>query len=114
KLRGAAERVARILAPEVRAHDEPVRIGRGQILGGVDGDVDAPVEQRLLELLDEDAAGADLAERTGAVTVAGGRDRHEHELDAGRPQRRKRALGLSEGEPTAATADADEHRRVVS
>jgi len=38
----------------------------------------------------------------------------EHELDAGRPQGRDGALGLGEREPTAATADADEHRSIVS
>ena len=39
------------------------------------------VEQRLLELLHEDAARADLAERLRPVAVAGGRDRHERDLD---------------------------------
>ena len=38
---GAAQRVARIVALEVRADDEAVRIGRGHVLGRVHGDVDA-------------------------------------------------------------------------
>ena len=38
---------------------------------------------RLLELLDEDAARADLAERAPAIAVAGRRDRDERDLDAG-------------------------------
>ena len=41
---------------EVGADGQPGRVGRGHVLRGVDGGVDAPVEQGLLELLDEDAA----------------------------------------------------------
>ena len=66
----------------VGADGQPVRVGRGHVLGGVDGDVDAPREQCLLELLDEDAALADLAERLRPVAVARGRDRHQRDLDA--------------------------------
>src|SRR3954452_8978664 len=109
-----AERVAGVLPAGIGADHEPVGIRGSQILGGVDGDVDPQLEQRLLELLDEDAAGADLAERSRAVAITGRRDRDERKLDAGRPQRGERALGLGEREPTAATADADEHRPVAS
>ena len=84
-------------------------IRRRHVLRGVHGDVDAAVEQRLLELLDEDAARADLAERPRTVAVARGRDRDERDLDAGRAQPRGSELGLREGEPTAAGADADQH-----
>ena len=45
---------------------EPRRVRRGHVLRGVDGDVDPPGEQRLLELLDEDAALTDLAERASS------------------------------------------------
>ena len=114
QLRGTAERVPRILPAEIRADHQPLRIRGGEVLGGVDGDVDPPLEQRLLELLHEDAARADLAERARAVAVAGRRDRDEHELDAGRPQGGEGALGLGERELTAATADADEHSPVAS
>jgi hypothetical protein len=109
-----AERIAGILTAEVGADREPLRVRGRQVLRRVNGDVDPPFEQRLLDLLDEDSAGADLAERTRAVAIAGRRDRHERKLDAGRPQRREGALGLGEREPTAATADADEHRPIVS
>ena len=68
-----------------------------------------PLEQRLLELLDEDAALADLAERPRPVAVAGGRDRHERDLDPGPAQPLDRELGLGEREPTAAGADANQH-----
>ena len=105
----AAERVARILSRRVGADREPVGVRRRHVLGGVDGDVDPPFEQRLLELLHEHAAGADLAERLRAVAVARGRDRHERDLDPGPAQRGRRALGLGEREPTAAGADAKQH-----
>ena len=65
-LRRSAQRVTRILTLEVRADGQPVGVGRGHVLRGVHCDVDASVEQRLLELLDEDAARADLAERAPA------------------------------------------------
>ncbi len=94
---------------QVRADGEPVRVRRGHVLRGVDGDVDPPGEQRLLELLDEDAARADLAERPRPVAVAGRRDRDERDLDARAPQPLRRLLGLREREPTAAGADAYEH-----
>ena len=81
---GTAERVARVVAREVGADGQPGRVGRGHVLRRVHGDVDPPVEQRLLELLDEDAAVADLAERAAAVAVAGGRDRDERDLAPGR------------------------------
>ena len=86
---GADERVARVVALEVRAHGEAGRVGRGHVLGGVYGDVDPVGEQRLLELLHEDAALADLPERAGAVAVAGGRDRQERDLVAGPAQVRR-------------------------
>ena len=67
---GAAERVARVLPREVRADGEAGRVRRGHVLRRMDRGVDPPLEQRLLELLDEHAALADLA-RTGC----GGRGR---------------------------------------
>ena len=85
----AAERVARILALEVGADREAVVVGRSHVLRRVDGNVDATLEQRLLELLDEDAALADLPERPRAITVARRRDRDERDLDA-RPRRPER------------------------
>src|SRR5581483_9130766 len=78
----SAERVPRILAPEKSADRQTFRVRCGQVLRGMDGDVDPPLEQRLLEFLDEDAARADLAEGTRAVAVTGRGDGHERELDA--------------------------------
>ena len=68
-----------------------------------------PPSKRLLELLHEDAAGADLAERLRPVAVAGRRDRDERDLDPGPAQPLDGLLCLGEREPTAARADADEH-----
>src|SRR5207247_6162498 len=99
-----AERIARILAFEIRAYGEPLRVRRGHVLGGVDGDVDPPREQRLLDFLDEDASCPDLAERLRAVLVARGRDRHERDLDAVAAQPPGRELGL--GRREAATPAA--------
>ena len=105
----AAERVPRILPLEVGADGEPLRVGRGHVLRRVDGDVDPAFEQRLLELLDEDAARADLAERLRPVAVAGGRDRHERELEPGPAQPLDRELGLRQREPATPRADPEEH-----
>ena len=75
----------------------PVGVGRGHVLRRVDGDVDAPGEERLLDLLDEDAARADLAERRSAVAVARGRDRDERDLDARRRAARPRPARPASG-----------------
>src|SRR5437764_11121670 len=102
---GAAERVARILALEVRPDRKPFRVRRGHVLRGMDGDVDPAGEERLLDLLDEHAPRADLAERLRAVLVAGRRDRHERDLDAVTAQTVGRELGLRQREAATATAD---------
>src|SRR6266516_2111483 len=109
QLRGAAERVTRVLALEVCPDREAFRIGGRHILGGVNGDVDASVEQRLLELLDEDAASPDLTERAGAIAIPRGRDGYERDLDTRPSQPGRCQLGLREREPTAAGTDADQH-----
>ena len=75
----------------------------------MNGDVDPPLEQRLLELLDEDPPLADLAERPRPIAIAGGRHRHERELETRAAQPSDRQLRLGEREPTAAGADANQH-----
>ena len=77
----AAEGVPRILARQVRADGQTVRVRRRHVLGGVDGGIDPPGEERLLDLLDEDAALADLPERLRAVPVARGRHRDDGDVD---------------------------------
>jgi hypothetical protein len=80
---GAAEGVARIIAGQVGADGEVVRECGRHVLRRVNGEVDATGEERLLDLLDEDAPLADLAERLRPVTVAGGRDRNECHVHVG-------------------------------
>ena len=104
-----AERVTRVLARRVSADDQAGHVGRRHVLRGVDGDVDPALEERLLELLHEHAAAADLAERARPVAVARGCDRNQGDLDPRPSQRLDRALGLGEREPTAARADANQH-----
>src|SRR5207247_6362776 len=78
--------------------------------GRVHGDVDAPPKERLLDLLDEDAAVADLPERPLTVAVTGCRDRDEGDLDARPAQRLRRPARLRQREPRTARSDANEHR----
>ena len=105
----AAERVARVVAHEVGADGQPGRVTRGHVLRGVDGGVDPPVEQGLLELLDEDAAVADLAEGATSVAVAGGRDRHERDLPPRGTEPLGDQRGLRQREPAAAGAEPEKH-----
>ena len=114
KTHGPAERVAGILARRIGPDGKAFGVGRGHVLGRVDGHVDPTREQGFLELLDEDAALADLPERLRPVAVARGRDRDERDLDPvsttrRSAQRRGGTLRLGEREPTAARPDADEH-----
>ena len=109
QLAGAAERVARILSLQIRADRKAFGIRGGHVLRGVHGNVDAAVEQRLLQLLDEDATRSDLAEGARTIAVARCRDWHERDLDTRRAQPRRSELGLREREPTAAGTDADQH-----
>ena len=69
----------------------------------MDSDVDPAGEQRLFDLLDENAAGADLAEGLRTVTVANGRDGNESDVQVGirPPQSLRGELRLDQGEPTS-------------
>ena len=87
----------------------PVGIRRGHVLRGVDGNVDAAVEQCLFQFLDEDTTRTDLTEGARTIAVARCRDRNERDLDTRRAQPRCSELGLRECEPTAAGTDADQH-----
>ena len=68
----------------------------------MDGYVDTAGKQRLLDLLDEDPARADLAERSLAIAIAGGGDRDKRHFDARAAQPHCRQLGLRQGELRAA------------
>src|SRR5207247_9764392 len=58
ELAGAAQGVARIITLEVRTYGEAFGIRGRHVLGRVHGDVHATCEERLFELLHEDAARA--------------------------------------------------------
>ena len=66
-------------------------------------------EERLLQLLDEHASGADLPEGARSITVSGGGHRYEGDLDARPAERLDRLLGLRQREPTTARPDAQQH-----
>jgi hypothetical protein len=109
QVRGATERVARVLPLQIRPNRKAFGIGRRHVLRGMHRDVDAAVEQRLLQFLDEDATRSDLAERTRPVPIARRGDGNERDLDARPAQPGRSELGLREREPTAAGTDADQH-----
>src|SRR3712207_9308579 len=69
-----------------RSHREAAVVRRRHVLCRMDRDVDPAVEERLLDLLHEDAAFADLAEGTRAVAVARRRDRDERDVELGRSE----------------------------
>ncbi len=105
------EGVAKVLARQGGADGDPVRQKRRQILGGMDGDVDPAGEERLVDLLGEQALAAGLGERTVGDPVAGGADRHDRERRLIEAERRREAApclrGLGECERAAAGADPD-------
>ena len=59
------------------------------------GEVDAPIEQRLLDFLREQALAADLGEQAGLHAVPGRADRHEFERAVGGK------LGMGGAQPVA-------------
>ena len=101
--------VSRILARrERREHEAPRALG-GQVLQAVDGQVHAPVQERLLDLLHEEALAADLGQMRRGEPVARGADRHQLDVEARprAPETRRDLLGLAERQLAAARADAD-------
>ena len=81
---------------------------RGHVLGGVHGDVDAPVEQRLLDLLGEEALAAGFRKRPVLDAVATGRDDLDGEGVLGhsvrRHQQRPHLVRLCQRQRAAASA----------
>ena len=73
-VRAQDQRVARILAPQrAGEHDAGRQLGL-QVLQAVHREVDAAVEQRLVDLLGEQALAADLRQAAVLHRVAGGAD----------------------------------------
>ena len=107
------QRVARILARQHRADDEP----RGQpcrhVLHRMHRAVDAAVEQRFLDLLGEQALAADLHQLAVLHGVAGGLDRHDlnivrsAKIGMGRRQAVAHHPRLHQRQRTPARTDAD-------
>ncbi len=105
--------VARVLARQdggdLQALGQPGR----HVLHGVHRDVDAPLEQRLLDLLGEQALAADLGERAVLHRVAGGLDdddldrRRLGQLAVHRGEARAHLTGLGERQGAAARTQAN-------
>ena len=75
----------------------PARQHRLHVLQRMHREVDAAVEQRLLDLLGEQALAADLGEQAGLHAVAGRADRHQFERPVGRQARdARRAAGRAQ------------------
>ena len=68
------QRVARILARQRRGEDDRLRQPRRQVLDRMHRQIDPPVQQRLVDLLGEQALAADLGQRPVEDPVAGGLD----------------------------------------
>ena len=83
------QHVACIFARQEGGDHQPGRLRRRHVLHAVHGDVDAARQQRLLDLLDEQALAAGLGQRPVLDGIAGGLDGDD--LDGiGRGQRRHR------------------------
>src|SRR5690606_11102997 len=95
-----------------REHDGNVQGFRQldrHILHRMEREIRAAVEQRLLELLDEETLAADLRERTVEEHVAGGLDRNERDVERGlaAPEQIADVARLPQRELAAARRDAD-------
>ncbi len=86
-------------------HDELGRRLRRQILERVHGELDALLDERLLDLAHEHALRADRAEQRRLILVAGGLDDHELHVEAGLAQARGHGAGLRAREVRAARAE---------
>ena len=100
-------RIARVGTLQTRGEAQAVDVLTGEILGGVDRHVDATVAQRLLELAREDAAPADLRERTARIAVALGGERHDRDLVTELAQRGRRHVRLRHRQSRRARPDAE-------
>jgi hypothetical protein len=114
----ADERVAHILARQTRGKHQPVRQHRRHVLGGMHREVDRTAEQRLLDLLGEQALAARLAQRAILDAIARGADRDDLDRVLVPPmrssERRARQARLRQRERTAARSDANRLRQGTS
>jgi hypothetical protein len=75
----------------------------------VDRQVDPAVEQRILDLSNEQPLAADVTEASFGPAVALRADRNQNSVDATNPQLVGHPPGLSEREGTAARAQPERH-----
>ena len=106
------ERVARVLARQEAGQRHAVGQGGRQVLGRMDGEVDAAVEQGGIDFLGEQTLAASLGERPILDDVAAGAndgDRDARLVPAvGGGETAARLLRLGEGERRAARAEGEE------
>src|SRR5215212_1394037 len=74
----------------------------------MDGEVNLPGQERLVELAGEHVAPVYDGERDVRVVLAGGLDDPDLDFEARRPQHPGAAVGLPEGEPGAPRPQDDE------
>ncbi len=103
------ERVAGIRPRQRGRHGEAVRQHRRHVLGAVYRDVDLVAQQRVLQLLDEEALAADLRQRRLLQAIAGGADDHEIDVEIPRFELGGDGAGLPQRQLAAARADPEGH-----
>jgi hypothetical protein len=106
---GADQGVAGVFPRGRAAEDDLIRQRRRQVLHGMDGQVDAAVQHRLVQLLGEQALAARLLQAAVLDAVAGGDDGDDLERAIGVGDGKCVAdkAGLRQGQGGAARADAD-------
>ena len=105
------EDVSRVLAFRHAGDGQAVGQRRRQVLVTVHRDIDAPREQRLLDLLDEDTLPAHGRKRAILQSVPGGAD----DLDPRVPPRIQETFRLPQGQAAPPAADHDgPHARVTA
>ena len=107
------QRIARVVTERKRSQNKAFRQRGRHVLGAVHGDVRPPVEERLLQLLDEETLPADLRERSIEDPIAFGRHRHQRALKTAPLEQPFDALGLPERQRALARGDPD-HPFLVS
>eukprot|EP00958_Prasinococcus_capsulatus_P015766 scaffold1690_cov366-Prasinococcus_capsulatus_cf.AAC.2 len=112
----AHEGVAHVLARQVAVEHGALGQVRGHVLHGVHGDVDAAVQEGLVDLLGEEALAANVRQGLAEHLVAGGLDHHDlqrallRQVRVRRLEQVARHVRLRQGQRRAAGADLDRGR----
>jgi len=98
------------LAREESGEGEGIRIGGGQVFGGVHGEVGAAGEEGIFEFLGKEAFAALFFHGKAALLVAGGDEFEDLEACPGKVSLQLRAgeFGLPEGEAAAAGGEGED------